>query len=917
MIKQLTSILILCLFGMAAIGQLPELQLREIKAAGELTSQNVTCMAQDSVGYIWIGTINGLNKYDGYEFYNYTWTPGDSTTIAGNNITEIHTGPDGKVRIITNIGLSEYLPSTNSFKNIDNHFVINGQKIIVTRICEDNHKDLFVSSGRNVYRYDPVNESITPFAEIDSGEITAFSFDSLNNLWIGNRPQGRLYQFDSLGSFVKKHVITYGSADNNSLFPVRDLVCRGTNIFIAYFGGGLVEYSSDPDTFHNYLNNDPYTRYVNYVYVDREKRIWVCDITGIKVLDESNNQFVGYYPDKEDPYSIKDHVTGIIQDRQDNYWTYHFDGGVMISTARRGFKSFDAIPVSSRFWKTSSDHISAISEDKSGNLWLGNPFVGIDVFRWQQHKISSYKFDENNPYSLGKGSVFSIYRDRFDTMWIGTNMGGLQYFDDKSEKFYSYRHNPKDSFSIANDDVRSVTEDNDGNLWLIVHGKGVDRFDRNTRKFYHYTNKNSNLSNDWAYQVMYSSSGDLWVATVWGVSVLHKNSRKFQNYFFDTGDSTSISSNEIECIFEDHQGIIWIGTMQGLNRFNAASGTFTRYFKGFSNSHICSVEEDLHGNLWISTFGGLVRFTPETGKIFNFSQFDGLPSDQFVARSSYNNSQNALFFGNIKGVVRFNPDELKYNETPPKVVITGYRLFNLSDYKQSYTNLFIPAGNEIILKHNQNVITLQYIALNMINPDKNQYAYMLEGFDRHWNYVGQKREATYTNLDPGKYTFKVINSNNNGVWSKTGDSLRIVILPAWWATWYFRVILFVAVILLIAGLIKFWLKTLIRQKERLENIIYENTIELENSNTELFLNAEELNHANEQLVLEQKRVKEQSKELMKKNKELEELNTTNENIFSIIAHDLRSPFNALLGYADLLVENHNKFTIITHCIFKS
>ncbi|HYX06511.1 MAG TPA: ATP-binding protein, partial [Bacteroidales bacterium] len=317
--------------------------------------------------------------------------------------------------------------------------------------------------------------------------------------------------------------------------------------------------------------------------------------------------------------------------------------------------------------------------------------------------------------------------------------------------------------------------------------------------------------------------------------------------------------------------------------------------------------EDDNGFLWISTLHGLTRLDPNTCKTFNFVNSNGIPSDQFVPRVVYRNSKKQLFFGSLHGLIQFNPDNLKFNTKAPKIIITGFHLHYTPSERTNNRNQLIPPGKKIKLKYSQNAISFRYVALNMIHPSHNQYKYRLKGLETEWNYAGTKREATYTNLDPGTYVFEVTGSNNDGVWNKQSDSVILKIYPPWWGTWYARLSAIIILIAVIIGVVRLRTLTLLKQRRKLSGMIEEKTLELEEMNEELQQQTYEVETKNRLLVDEQQRIEKQSAELVHKNMELEDMNAINEKIFTIIAHDLRSPFNALLGLSGLLSANHEQY----------
>ena len=376
--KKLLHVLIFIISGFTTFSQPPDLRFKDIQSSNPLTSQDATCMAQDSTGYIWIGTSDGLNRYNGYEIKQYKWTPGDSTSISDNDILELYTSSTGNLWVLTRHGLCRYLPATDKFSRLDSLYDINGPLEGIYGIKEDKTGNIIISSATEIYKLSPENEKVEVVASIDKGEITAFDFDKNNNLWIGSRPGSRIYQYDKQGKLIRKINIPFENQEVKSYYPIRDILCRENKVYIATFGGGLAVYNTDSEKFSFFLTDQPYFKYVNKLYIDHDNNLWSCDVTGLKIYDPKNKQFFGYYTNPDDPQSVGEHAIGIMQDRQGNYWTYHSNGGVRISPVPRGFNLFNK--TAATFWHTSSNYILSISEDKKGNLWIGNPFSGIVSF---------------------------------------------------------------------------------------------------------------------------------------------------------------------------------------------------------------------------------------------------------------------------------------------------------------------------------------------------------------------------------------------------------------------------------------------------------------------------------------------------------------------------------------------------------
>nr|WP_242689092.1 response regulator [Pedobacter sp. SYSU D00535] len=523
----------------------------------------------------------------------------------------------------------------------------------------------------------------------------------------------------------------------------------------------------------------------------------------------------------------------------------------------------------------------------------------MDLFDERTGKVSHYRRQEGNPNSLSDNRVNKIYLDVKGNVWVGTWLGGLNLFDKKSGKFTSYKNDSKNPNSIVANLVYSIDGDKSGNLWIATD-RGLDFFDTQKQVFIHFKHEK-------------------------------KNPR-------------SLSSDIINCVLVDSRDRVWAGTGGGgINIYDRKTNSFTKIRKkdGLSNDFINGIQEDAKGNLWISTNNGISEYNPNTKEFKNYSPADGLQSNEFFRDASFKSADGTMYFGGISGLNIFHPERMKFNKRVPSVVFTNFYLLNkaVSVGNGSPLQETITTVDEITLNHRQSYFTFEFAALDFTSAEKNQYAYKLDGFDQDWNYVGSQRKASYTNLDPGKYYFRVKASNNDGVWNEKGIGVWVIIEPAWWQSWWFRTAALLALAGLLLGLDRYRLKRVANQKRELERLVEERTEEvvrksreLQAMNEELQTQSEELQEQSEELQVQSEEMQTLNEELMAQTEHLKVLNeelheqkeqeqlsrkeaelakqeaeraTQAKSVFlATMSHEIRTPMNGVLGMASLLKETN-------------
>ncbi len=773
-----------------------------------LSQSSVFSILQDSTGFMWFGTQDGLNRYDGYEFTVYRPIPGEPNSLSHNIILSLYEDREGILWIGTNGGgldsleldtgrITRYSDNPRSGRGFSGN--------VVFAICEDRDGNLWFGTEDGLNRFDRDRRRFTLY-ENEDGDRHSLSFDAVmaiyqdrdGDLWIGTGGGG----LDKL-DLQREQFIHYRHDPDDPHSLSSNLVTSIHQdsegmLWVGTDGGGLnrfdpsteqfVRYQNDPDAPHSLSSN-----YVRAILEDRFGTLWIgTEGQGLDRFDRDQDRFIHYQHDLGDPSSLSDDwVWSIYEDRAGVLWIGTLGDGLnKLGCLGDIFVHYQADPNDSN--SLSDNLVWAIHQDRKGMLWIGTHGGGLDKYDRRTGRWYHYQHDPDDPDSLSHNLVRSIQEDPEGILWLGTEGGGLNRFNPETERFTIYRHLPDNPHSLSNDDVLTVYIERAGTLWAGTRN-GLNRLDRATGHFDQYSFDNNNTIRT----VYEDREGTLWIGTEGGLHGLDPITKQVTSYFANPRRRNSLSSGSILSVHEDPAGTLWLGTFAGgLNKFDREEESFTHYreSEGLPSDVVYGVLEDDQGRLWLSTNLGLSNFDPETETFTNYDVNDGLQSNEFNGGAYYKSSGGEMFFGGVNGFNTFYPDGIKQNPYIPPVVLTALRQGGVAVDIEGP----VESVEEVTFRWPNNFFEFEFAALSYCQPERNQYAYMLEGLDRDWFHVGPQRSGRYTNLRGKTYTLRIKGSNSDGIWNEEGHSVKVTIVPPLWATWWFRGL---AVLVLVGGVI--------------------------------------------------------------------------------------------------------------------
>lgn len=827
-------------FSKAPRHALPDYDFQQLSIKDGLSVNSILCILQDKKGFLWLGTSNGLNKYDGKSFTVYQHEPGNPRSLGSSYISSLYLDRDENLWIGT---VNGELNRWDAEKDVFTCYTPPPGKpgklidMAVTKIVENRKGELLVLYvGIRIDRFDPGNGTFHPFPfkpfkpDGSNGSrkprVLDIHIDSRERLWLATEHRG-IFVYEP----GQKQPVNYKHIPGNPNSPSGNSIqriCedRSGNIWLGVNRFGLNKFAPKTGTFTAYpfkgldIAKQEALKFFS-ISPGHRNRLWIgTSNSGLIIFDPREKKYRHYPPQPAIPNRLKGIVINeILHDRSGVTWIGSDYGGLeKVSRYGWKFKLYQRVPGAAD--SLSSSRISAIFEDSEGILWIGTNDAGLNRFDRKTCRITHYKHDKSNPASLSSDNINAVTEIPRGSLWVGTREHGLNKLDMKTGKFTRFTSTKQtggaETNSLCSDSITSALAIQPGTLWIGTDG-GISILDIPTGQFTNYRHKPGapgSISQNFIYCLLKDRAGQIWIGTTGGgLNRFNPDTRTFSRFRTTKGTPRWGSRDDILAMDEGHKDNIYLGTPMGLSKFNRSDETFTLYTitHGLPDNFIDGVLAGNDGNIWLSTNKGISRFEPSNLRFTNYGPDAGTQGYEFYSNTQFRSTGGELFFGGINGLNAFYPREIKTNPHKPPIVITGFFLSNSPVTMNSPGSPLkkpITRTREIILPYNQNIFSFQFAALDFNSPASNQYRYKIKGLRDEWINTGNRNRISFTGLEPGDYTLRVAGSNNDGTWNHEGVSIKITITPPYWQTWWFRGLIILCVVILAAVFHRYRIKHL-------------------------------------------------------------------------------------------------------------
>lgn len=820
------SLWLLSLSLFAGSAESERLRFSSLSIGDGLSQSTVFSIKQDKKGFLWIGTADGLNRYDGYTFSVYKHSKNDSTTIQSDRIRYILCDRENHIWLGTSAGLSFYDRENNKFLN----YPLNTQ---VNHIFQHPSGLLYVATDNGVFKFDSRNRSFRSLSIGGKNDLRTQIIINYNNLLLVGNTDGLFMSPLEEEYFVPFNKELPGKDVMDALPCAKGLwvATEGDGLYFFDHNGKSAQYKYDKNNRQSISSN-----YVRSLALDMQERLWAGTFNGLNIFNESANTFDRYYSNEIEKGTISQNsVRSLFLDNQGAVWIGTYYGGLnYYHPFQNRFGRLSHIPYTNSL---SDNVVSCITEGRPNELWIGTNDNGINVYDINTQRFTYYTADDNRKF-ITSNNVKAILADG-SNVYAGVHGGGLSHLQRNTGRITRYT---TENSELCSNDIYALAKTPDGNIWVGTLG-GLMVFNPAAQSFKPFVR--DNFKQDFPaksiYDLFLDSRNRLWIGTETGVFIYSLVTRRLTHFHAD-GKVGSLSDTHINCICEDSKKRIWIGARSGLNLFDEEKQTFTSWYveNGLPNNTIFGILQDSFGRLWISTNKGLACFVSETEKFRTYQLVDGIQSDQFNNYAYCKTASGEMYFGGINGITHFFPEQLGDNPFTPRTIISQLSLFNKKVRPGDDTNLLtkdISETERVVFAPDQSSFSLTFTVPNYLSAKHNTFAYKLTPFEEDWNYTSDIRTASYSNLPHGNYVFEVKAANSDGKWNNTPATLEISISPHWWQTVVARLMFGLVILAIIYGLVKFSrYRQQMKNQLELERLEKEKTEEINQMKLRFFIN---------------------------------------------------------------------------------
>lgn len=922
------AILIIFIFcGSFVFADNAQMHFSKITSDNGLSDNIARVILQDHQGFIWVGTQNGLNRFDGVDFKVYKNSPESPGTFSNNLITCAEISYDSILWVGTNHSIDYYIRETDSFEKIElcriikcekrsKHFFVAAMHTTINSFYAlVSSKDSLYLLKRDAETFDfnlllsvPLKNKITYYA----GGLTV---DDKDNIWFGTHASG-LYRLEQNGTLRHFEKNASSSESINSDFIHDIAVDHDGQVWIASYGGGISRYCSETETFKNYFrpnNTNKFLSDVNCIHIDHNNEIWIgIDKFGIAKYDRKTDKFIVFDEGQKSTNLSYYSVWSIFIDNNNGVWVGTYNGGINYWNKKNNRFSHIAPRQNSDNW-LSAGMVNFFAELNDGHVLVSSDGGGIYCFDPNKMDFEEVKWDVNR---IDKNHIKPIHIDKNNNLWAKLQNKKLYRLAYNNKTFQTIDSFLLDGKTISHKEVKTITSDASNNVWIGTDA-GLNKYAHESGIIEHFPaiKEKHSLNSDYIRNIFVDDDNNLWLSTINGINYFNVKENCFYSSRSNPNEYNIFQNMGINAVFKDSKNRYWVATAwNGLFMFDSNNYDLipVNPIPDFAYANICSILEDDHGNLWISTKTGLFKYNHDTGYFKPFTNNDGLQSNVFNENSSLKLRDGRFLFGGINGFNIFHPDSIADADTPSPIVITGLNLFNKPlayPDSQLILNKQISESDTLNLKFKHSVFTIVFRMLNFSKPKNIEYAYKLEPFDTEWNYVNRINFANYTKLDPGTYTFSVKATTDNVNWHEREKKLIVIVSPPFYKTTWFRTTVFLITILITYFTYLLRTKQIRAINNKLNRKVKERTKQLEETALLLEERQEEISLQNEELALHrnklEKLVQKRTHSLqtaLKKAKHADFLKTA---FLANLSHEIRTPMNSIIGFSNLLLHADN------------